>query len=141
MENEGMNYNKLISAQNESARRFKIKQIQNTLTDENKKKRIFAILSGICCSGVLLATHFSGVDPNQAINTEIQALGSFEALKDYLSMITPAMYASIIASATSISSFIKHRKAYNRANTEFYDMMDTEPTDYLKIVESQADER
>ena len=74
MDNKEKDYARLIAAQNESARRLKIKGINNTLSEEYKKKNSFAIASGICFAGLVVATHFSGVDVNQAIQTEIQAL-------------------------------------------------------------------
>lgn len=138
---EEKDYSKLIAAQNEAARRLKIKSINNNLTEEYKKKNAMAIASGICFAGVLAATHFSGIDPNQALATEIQALNSFEALKQYLSMITPAMYGSIIAWVASTSSYIKHKKRYDKANKEFYDMAYNQPTDYLDTVERQSKSR
>ena len=142
MENEEQkDYARLIAAQNESARRLKIKSITNTLSEEHKKKSGFAIASGICFAGVMAAMHFSGIDAKQAIETEIQALSSFEALKEYLGMFTPAVYGSMIATALSISKYIKHKKKYDSANQEFYDMMDNQPEDYQDIVESQAKSR
>ena len=42
----------------------------------------------------MVTTHFSGVDPNQAIQTEIQALSSFGTLKEYLGTFTPAMWGT-----------------------------------------------
>ena len=139
MENEEQkDYARLIAAQNESARRLKIKGITNTLTEEYKKKRGFAIASGICFAGLMVATHFSGIDPNQAIQTEIQALGSFDALKEYLGYFTPAMLGAMIATAASLSKYIRHKKKYDNANQEFYDMMGIQPEDYQDVVEIQA---
>lgn len=142
MENEERYYEKdyarLIAAQNESARRLKIKGINNTLSEEYTKKNSFAIASGICFAGLVVATHFSGVDVNQAIQTEIQALHSFDAVKEYLGTFTPAMWGTMIAGATTLSKYIKHKKAYQKANQELYDMNTNEPEDYLGVVEYQA---
>lgn len=141
MENESKDYERLIAAQNESARRLKIKEINRNLSEEHKKRSMFAIASGVCFAGVMVATHFSGVDVNQAIQTEIQALSSFDALKEYLGTFTPAMWGTMIATAGSISKYIKHNKAYKKADNEFYDMMNTKPEDYQDIVEHQAKSR
>ncbi len=141
MENESKDYERLIAAQNESARRLKIKEINRNLSEEHKKRSMFAIASGVCFAGLMVATHFSGVDVNQAIQTEIQALSSFDALKEYLGTFTPAMWGTMIATAGSISKYIKHNKAYKKADNEFYDMMDTQPEDYQDIVEHQAKSR
>lgn len=138
---EEKDYSKLVAAQNESNRRLKIKKISNTLSDENIKKKAMAIISGICFAGLMAAVHFSGIDPKEAITTEIQSLNSFDSLKEYIGTFTPAMWGTMIATATSLSSFIKHKKNYNKANQEFYDMMDNRPEDYQDIVESQAKSR
>lgn len=135
------NYDELIAAQNESERRIKIKGIINTLTEEQKKKRIFAILSGVCFGGLMVATHFSGIDSNQILRTELQSLQSFDAAKEYISSITPAMWEGMIATAVSLSQFIKHKRNYNKANQEFYDVTDNEPINYLDTVKSQARNR
>lgn len=131
-------YARLVAAQNEAARRLKIKSINNTLSEEHKKKSMFAIASGVCFAGLIVATHFSGVDMNQAIQTEIQAFNSFDALKEYLRTFTPAMWGTMLATAASYSNYIKHSKAYKSANQEFYDMMANQPEDYQDIVEGQA---
>lgn len=75
---------------------------------------------------------------NQAIQTEIQALNSFDALKEYFRTFTPAMWGTMVATATSYSKYIKHNREYKKANKEFYDMMDNQPEDYQDIVEHQA---
>lgn len=138
MEKESKDYSRLIAAQNESTRRLKIKSINNTLSEEHKKKSMYAIASGVCLVGLIVATHFSGIDMNQAIQTEIQALNSFDALKEYFRTFTPAMWGTMVATATSYSKYIKHNREYKKANKEFYDMMDNQPEDYQDIVEHQA---
>lgn len=143
MENE-KDYERLIAAQNESARRLKIKKINRTLSEEHKKRSMYAIASGVCFAGLMFATQFSGVDVYQAMQTEMQALSSFDALKEYLDTFAPTMLGTMItmvATVGSISKYIKHNKAYKKADKEFYDMMDTQPEDYLDIVEDQAKSR
>lgn len=134
-------YARLIAAQNESKRRLKIRKIQNTLSAEHRERSRYAVASGVCFAGLMVATHFSGVDMTQAIQTEIQALSSFSALREYLGTFTPAMWGALIATAGSLSQYIRHNRRYREANQEFYDMMEIEPTDYQDIVESQARSR
>ena len=109
----------MIAAQNEYGRRLKIKSINRTLGEENKKKRTMAFISGICFSSALVATYASGLNNPEvvmeAINTEIQALSSFSALKDYLAMISPATYGSLVLGSLSFSKYLKHRKNYKKA--------------------------
>ena len=141
MENENKevkNYAQLIAAQNESKRRLRVIEIQDELTDEKKKKCGYAIAIGVCVAGLVVATIAANVDVNQAIQTEIQALNSFDALKEYLSNFTPAMWGTIIATSTAVSGYIIHNRKYKKADKEFYDMMDNQPEDYLNIVEHQA---
>lgn len=143
MENE-KDYERLIAAQNESARRLKIKKINRTLSEEHKKRSMYAIASGVCFAGLMFATQFSGVDVYQAMQTEMQALSSFDALKEYIDTFAPTMLGTMItmvATIGSISKYIKHNKKYKNANQEFYDMMDTQPEDYQDIVEDQAKSR
>lgn len=134
-------YARLIAAQSESARRLEIKKIIHTLSEEQQKKNRYAIASGVFLSGLIVATCFSGVDINQAIQTEIAALNSFDALKEYLAKFTPAMLLTTIGTAVSYSRYIKHNNKYKRANQQLDDMSDTYPTKYLDIVEKQAKTR
>ena len=131
-------YARLIAAQNEHARRLKIKEIQNTLTDEHKWKVRGAVATGISVIGVLAATYFSGFDVQKAIDTEISALNYFSALKEYLSMITPAMWGTIALYVSSATGYLKHKRNYDKANRDFYDAVATSPEDYQGLVESQA---
>lgn len=135
---EQKDYTRLIAAQNEAARRLRIREITNTLTEENNKRRRAAIAAGVFAAIAVVAAAFSGTDPNKAIQTEIEALNSFEAFKLYLSYITPAMWAGLIGTASNIAKYIKHREKYIKANQEFYDMQEIQPEDYLDIVEHQS---
>lgn len=141
IDDQSQDYSRLIAAQNESARRLKIKKITRILSEEHKKRNMFAAASGTCFIGFLVATHFAGIEINEAIQMEIQALGSFDALKEYLKMFTPAMWGTLFATATSFSEYMKHNKRYRKANDEFYDMIDTEPENYLDAVDEQAKSR
>lgn len=138
---EEKDYLRLIAAQNESARRLKIKSVVNEISDEYKSKVKYAIISGVCFTGVAVATYFSGVDAEQALKTEIEALNSFDALKDYLATFTPAMWGTLIAFASCEAKFIMHNKKYKKATREFYDMLDNQPVDYQDVVKSQAKSR
>lgn len=131
-------YVKILAAQNEADRRLKIKKIINTLSEEKKQKAKFSIASGVCFSGLLASILFSGFEPMQALQSEIQALNSFDALKDFISNITPAMFGTMISTAYSYVGFIIHSKKYNNANQEFYDMIETHPDYYRNFFEEYA---
>lgn len=137
-EMEQNDYLRLIAAQNEANRRLKIKSINNTLSDEKRKKSNRAIAAGISIVGLTAAVQFSGYDAEQAIALEMQALNSFDALKEYFSLYTPAMWGTLAATAVSISSYIKHSKKYNCAKQELADMTIIEPEVYLEEIEKQA---
>lgn len=132
------NYTKLIAAQNESRRRLKIASINRTIDTERNKKRISAILAGVFAAGVIVATKYSGVDLDQAIQTEFEAINSLEALKEYLSMITPAMYATIIGAVTNFCNYLRHKRNQKEAMQALNDMDNYAPTAFLDEVERQA---
>ena len=134
-------YTRLIAAQNESKRRLNIKKITKAISEEHKKKNLFALATGTCLAGLIASIHFSGVDPQQALQTEVQALNSFESLKEYFATFTPAMWMTMIGTAASFSNFIKHKEKYKTADSEFYDMINNQPEDYQDIVETQARHR
>ena len=138
MDNNEKDYSRLIAAQGEAGRRLQIKNVQRTIEGEQKQRNLWAILTGVCSAGVLASVHFSGVNINEAINLEIQALNNFEAFKQYIATFTPAMWGSIAAIAISVSNLIKHRRRLNSASNELYDMFDNEPKDLQDIVEGQA---
>lgn len=119
---ETRNYEKMIAAQNESNRRLKICKITRTIVEEDKKRCINGIISGVSVVGLMAATHFSGIDMNQAIQTEFQALNSASAFKEYLSYFTPAMWTSLAGTAVFYLNCIKHNRAYKNAKDELNDM-------------------
>lgn len=129
-------YNRLVVARNEAKRRLKIKSINKTLSEEHEKKSMFAVASGICFSGIMVAYHFSGVDISQVIQSEIHALNFCDVVKEYLRNFTPAMWGTMIATVGSISKYVKHRNNYNKANQEFHDMIDNQLDKYEVFVES-----
>lgn len=134
-------YERLIAAQNESQRRIKIKSINNVLNEENKRKTMYAIATGACVIGTVAAYYFSGIDPSEALQKEIEGLNSWQAIGEYFATFTPAMYGTIAATATSIAGYLKAKRKYDKANQEFYDITDNEPVIYQDIVESQAKNR
>lgn len=131
-------YGQLIAAHLESERNLKIRSIQNTLTEEKKKKKRYAFASGICFAGTMAATLFSGIDPSQTIPKLIQSLNSFDTLKEYREYFTPAMVGTMITTIISFAQYIRHKKKYDKANQEFYDMDEIRPEDYQDIVEHEA---
>ncbi len=163
MDNEEQkDYIRLVAAQNEAARRLRIQGIQNTLTQEHRERRNFAIISGICFIGFVAQQYFGGMDFNQDLNTQLQsllsfdglknyletygraqfqALASFDGLKNYLKTFTPAQWLTLFGTAGSYSNYLKHSRKYAKANQEFYDMMDNQPIDYQDVVERQARSR
>lgn len=138
---ESKDYERLIAAQNEATRRLKIRSINNKLSEEKAKKSKFAIISGVCMSGVIAATLFSGIDPEQAWQTQIQALNSFEALKEYFSMLTPAIYGTMIATTASLCGYIKHHKKQKKASQELDDILSIKPEFYLDDIKKEVEFR
>lgn len=139
-QNNNVDYAKLAAAQNEHNRKIKIKEINRVLSEENKKKRTAAFISAICISATLTAIAFDG--PTNAeeykniIEAEIRALTSFSGLKEYLANFSPITYISALMSAVSLSKYKCHKKKYEQANTQFYDMVENSPEDYFTTVEN-----
>ncbi len=141
MNEEQINYAKLLAAQNESARRLRIINIENTLSDERRRRNLSAIIAGACMSGAAMLSHIQGIDINHAVELERQALTSYAALKEYLSMLTPSFYACVTVGAANILNFIRHRRNYNRASRELDAMNATAPEMFLDDIERQAQGR
>ena len=79
----GVDYAKLVAAQNEAGRRLKIATFTHDLTEEEKKKSFWGKVSGICIAGIIASSLLTGFDYKEAVALEVQALTSMEALKDY----------------------------------------------------------
>ena len=120
-------------------RKLKIIDINNTLTKEKEKKKEFAIASGICNISLVNAIHFTGLDLKSA--EETQYLSSLDSFKDFLKLFPPAIWATMIVAAVSISNYIKHKKKYDKINQELHDIVDNHPEDYQNIVEYQTKNR
>ena len=137
MNEENVNYERLIAAQNESARRYKITRIQNTIDEEKRRKNISAIISGTCFVGAIATALASGIDAHEAIQLEIQSLSSFSALKDYLALFSPTFYASAALSAANFVNFIKHSRRYKDANNDMDAMNNNTPEMYMNDMEQR----
>ena len=132
------NYLRLIAAQNEATRRLKIKSVNNVILEELEQKNKYAFISGAFFAGVVAATYFSGININQAIQMEIQSLNSFDALKDYLSSFTPAMWATLAGTAVSFSRYLEHKKGYQKALQQLNDLAECRPEKYMNLVDREA---
>ena len=131
-------YLRLIAAQNESERTLKIVKTENTINEERRRKIHSAILSGVFMAGMVAAVHFSGFDVDDAIRMEIEAINSMNALKEYLGMITPAMWATAAGTVINIINFINHRRRERNATIELEDMRRYAPENLQDEVERQA---
>lgn len=107
-------------------RRLKIIDCMLTMDEEHTKKNISAIAAGICFSGAMVATYFSGIDASQAFQNEIQSLNYIELLKDF----TPAMWTGMITTVISLSQYMKHSIKQTLANREFYELWDNRPESF-----------
>ena len=137
---ETKDYAKLIAAQNESARKLKIIGVQRELNVARRRRVAAAFATGFYACGLIVATCFSGIDPNEIFHAGIDALNSFDSLKELVQQITPAMWLSILGTIAAYTEFIRQSRNYRTANEEFYDIVNYEPTDYLKTVDSQAEQ-
>lgn len=139
--NDRNDYSQLIAAQNESARKLKIRSISRDLNEEKKKRRNFAFISGICISTALASATFIDVPTAgglaEVLQTEVNALSSYASLKEYLSFFSPATYGAALLGSISLSKYLKHRSKSNKMKADLYDMVANEPSGYLNIVEDQ----
>lgn len=137
-EEKEKDYLRLIAAQNESERTLKIVQIENTINDEKKQKVKSAVLSGIFITGMVAAVHFSGVDVENAIRLELEAINSMDALKEYFSTITPAMWATAAGTVINVVNYIRHRRREKNATIEYENMQKYAPVNLQDEVERHA---
>lgn len=133
-----VDYAKLVAAQNEAGRRLKIATFTHDLTEEQKKKSLWGKVSGVCIAGIIASSYLTGFDYKEAVALEIQALTSLEALKDYLMMITPPMWLSILGSAGSIMKYKLHNDKLKEAQFNLDTINEFLPKNYLDEVEGQA---
>lgn len=120
---------------NEVDRKLKIKCIERTMDEEKNRRSKTAIMSAILFVSVFVTTKVSGFDTQKAIEAEIKALNSWKSLKEYFSMFTPAMVASISASVISFKSFLNHRRRYNNAVQQYSDMMEIQTENFEEDIE------
>lgn len=125
------NYERAILANQLSERSFKLKQIKNQIDDNKRKTRVAAIMTAIFGAGAMAATYYSGMDTEAAIQAEISAVNSWEAFKEYLSYITPAITLTLVGFVSSLDKYIKDKKAYKKALIEQENLLASNPINYL----------
>ena len=135
---EDPNYLRLIAAQNETGRLFRIAHLKNQLSDQERRRRNHAIAAGICFAGLIAAGLYSGIDFEAAIQLEIKAINSFEALKEYLATFTPAMWITMTGFAINFAHSNRNRRAAQRTQRDIDVMEALAPEDYQDVVERQA---
>lgn len=117
----------------DSNRRIKVLKLERTISSERRKKNGNAIAAGAFFVSTLVAIHLSGIDVEAAIQTEIKALHSFDALKEYLATFTPVIYMKLAASALTFSKAIKHRKKQKEAETDLEDINTAELIEQTRV--------
>ena len=135
------NYERASLAEKLGERSFKLKQVEYNLDESKKKKKSAGILAGIFAAGTIAAAHFSGFDPDAAIQAEIEAIKSWDSLKEYVSMITPSMMATITGLALSLTKFIKNNKKYKDTVVERENLIASDPANFLEDADNLARHR
>ena len=116
-------------------RRLKIKCIERTMDEESKRTVRSAVASATLFVTTFVTMQVSGLDVQEAIAAEIKALSSWESLKEYFSMFTPAMIASITASVISFRSFLTHRRRTNEALQQYDDIAAIDAENISNVIE------
>ena len=133
------NYLQLIAAQNQSERMFKIRKIRNNINREEKKVVKNSILCGICFIGAATSMQLAGIDVEQAIQLEIDAITSYDALKTYfMEYMNPGILISVAGMVKTYISAVKHREKAQINKEDLEAMMETEPTEYMEDVDNKA---
>lgn len=144
MEEEKINeqdYTRLIAAQNESERRIRIVGIERNIQHQRTDMVRDFIASGTFFVGALVATYFSGmtdVPTDQMVQLEIQSLNNIDALKEYLSMVTPAMWLTLVPAVSSFIHGIRNRRRLNESQDELEAINNNTPESMLNSVDEQV---
>lgn len=137
-EAERPNYFKLLLAQREAERRFKLVSYANEISDEKRKKVIAAIATGVCFSALMASVLFSGNDIDKMAELGLKVFNNVELLPEYLKSFSPGMWLSTIGTATSLVKYIKHSEKEKNAESNYNNMLTNQPKYYMGEVEHQA---
>lgn len=132
-----INFSQMDDLKNEEGfdRRLRIKCIERTMDEESKRTVRAAVASATLFVATFVTVKVSGLDVQEAIATEIKALSSWESLKEYFSMFTPATIASITASVISFRSFLTHRRRRNEALQQYDDISAINAENISNVIE------
>lgn len=134
-------YIRLDQARKESERRYKLVSTANKIDDEKRKKVISAIATGVCFSALMASTLFSGNDLEKMAQLGLNVFNNMELVPEYLQSFTPAMWLSVVGTATSFVKYIKHSKKEKEAERDFDNMLALNPTYFMGEVKQQAKKR
>lgn len=102
-------------------RKFTILQRERAMNDTQKAKNKAALMAGLCILGVVATTHYNLQDMSMVIQQELNALYSWDALKQYIKDIGPLTTLLTGAAIRFTSKYLKHSKKLKQLHNEFID--------------------
>ena len=110
---------------------IKLSALNHELSTENRKKRDYAIVAGICIAGAVASVLMIDAEASEVVKQELQSIQSWPGMAEYFqNFVTPGFALSVAGAVTSIAGYIKHNDKYNKANAEFYAETDMSPEAY-----------
>ncbi len=111
----------LVNMQREQ-RRYEILQRETILNNERRARARAAMSAGACILGAAAAVWFGGVDLQQAVQHEVQAIYSWEALGQYLSDLGPV--TTLLAACTGgfLANYASHSRKMREAQQQLENM-------------------
>lgn len=122
-QNNELNNNTLedLARMTRENRKFTILQRERAMNDAQKAKNKAALMAGLCILGVVATTHYNLQDMSMVIQQELNAMYSWDALKEYIKDIGPLTTLLTGAAIKFTSKYLKHSKKLNQLHNEFID--------------------
>lgn len=113
-------------------RKFTILQRERAMTEAQKAKNKASLMAGLCILGAAVTVYFNGQDANQVLQTQLDAIYSWEALVQYFKDLGPLTTLLSTGAAAFIAKYLKNSKKLKNAQNEFIDFNNS-----LEITESK----
>lgn len=118
---------KEIPIKNEYERRLNKRTVNNRINDERRSVRISACILGAGVVGAMLvANQYTPDQIDMITQLEAQSLQSFDALKEYLTSLNPAMLGSFLVATRGGFNLGRHIRRERNARRELNDMNEVE---------------
>lgn len=102
-------------------RKFTILQRERVMNDAKGAKNRSAIMAGTCILGAAVSAYFSGQDFNQMLQSELNAIYSWDALGQYIQNLGPLTTFLSAGAGGFIVKYLKNSRKFKQAQDEFID--------------------